>query len=343
MNRKSFQQCLSLLSLMTVALLTLQAQPVTLQYAPQDGQIFEVVERFTRVPEAAPDEVHVRERTSRVEVAAYSAPDPNATTTTPDSTAEAVPASTAFSNKVTIVSQSLMRGENVIVSPVHAALPKLELTYHLDANGKLLRIDGYESLGQAMAASLPDKLADTLVKLVNPDTLRYQDTASYQEIYGLFTDGSITPVVNAVSAASHALPLGGSLPLYEVLNISPDPEDPTGKIRVTRRFNSDAAALAEATVGLDEAAILATKGTLPAMPAETYASASVEGSELVIVQVSGVLVESRVWALQTEWTLPTPDDAPDDATPKTHRIEEGTRFTVTPVEVPDDATADTQP
>lgn len=338
MNRKSLKQWLSLTFLLTAALLTLQAQSVDLRYAPQDGAMFDVVETATHVTTVSGTDpvTDVRQRKSLVTVAAVSVPNPETVITTPGLTVEVVPDSTAYSNQVAIVSQSLTRNGDAIVSPVHAALRGLELTYHLDADGKLLAIAGYDGLGDAIAASLPDKLADTLVKLVNSDTLRYQDRASYEEVHGPFTEGSVTPVVNAVSAASQALPHGGSVPLYAVSTIAIVDED---KIRVSRAFNSDAAALAGQFDGLDEDAILATKGTLEQMLPETYASASVSGSEVVLVQVNGALVESRTFSLTSEWTL----EASAGEMPVTHQIAEAREFTATPVAVQDAPTATPEP
>ena len=77
MNRRSFKQWLSLPCLWTVALLTVQAQPVELEYAPDDGAVFNVVETVTRVTsvtgaDPAVDPVtDVRMRESVVTIAAY--------------------------------------------------------------------------------------------------------------------------------------------------------------------------------------------------------------------------------------------------------------------------------
>lgn len=338
MNRKSTKKWLSLSFLLTAALLTLEAQSVNLQYAPQDGAMFDVVETVTHITTAsgAAPVTDVRQRKSLVTVAAVSAPNPDAVTATPGLTIEMVPDSKAFSNLVTIISQSLTRNGDVIVSPVDVALGGLEFTYHLDADGKLLAIAGYERLGEAMAASLPDQLASTVVKLVNSDTLLYQDRVKYDEVYGPFTKGSVTPVVNSVSAASQALPRGGSVPLYAVSTVETVDDD---EIRVSRVFNSDVAALATQFDGLDEDAILTTKGTLAPMLPETYASASVSGSEVVVVQVNGVLVESRIFSLTSEWTL----QASAGKMPVTHKITEVREFTTTPVVVPKASTAISEP
>ena len=343
MKQRSFKQLLSLPLVLTATLLTLQAQSVELQYAPTDGAVFNVVETVTRVatPSEADPVTDVRQRESVVTIAAATAPDPNTSTTTPESTDETVPDSTAFSNSVLINSQSLKRNDDVVASPMHAALSGLDLTYHLDANGKLLEIAGYEKLGDSISAALPDKLAGTLLKLVNPDTLLHQDKASYEEVYGPFTTGSITPVANAVSAAIQALPYEGSVVLYTVETIESLATE--GKVRVSRTFNTDAAALATQFDGLEEATILATQGTLTATLPTTYASASVSGSETVLVQVSGALVESRTYELDSEWTL----QAPAGTTPATHRVKDTKQFTVTAVPVSadatDDATTSTEP
>lgn len=341
MNRRSFERWLSLPCLWAAALLTVQAQPVGLQYAPQDGAVFNVVETVTRVTTPPGDDpvivTDVRKRESVVTVAAVAVPDGDTVLPTPDLTGDVIPDSTAFSNKVTIDSQSLTRNGDVVASPLHAVLGGLELTYHLDAQGNLLEIAGYDGVRDAMTAKLPDKLAATLLKLVNHDTLRHQDRASYEEVHGPFTAGSVTPVVNEVSAASHALPSEGSVVLFAVSTIESLPDE--GKVRLTRTFNSDAAALAMQFDGLEEATVLEAQGMLASMLPETYASATVSGSEEVVVQTSGALVESRSLALVAEWTL----EAPEGTTPETHRVEETRQFMASAVEMPPDPTMDAQP
>ena len=343
MNRRSSKQWLSLPCLWALTLLTAQAQPVELEYAPQDGAVFNVVETVTRVTsvtgaDPAIDPVtDVRMRESVVTVAAAAVPDPETVITTPGLTVDVVPDSTAFSNKVTIQSQSLTRNDNAVASPLHAALSGLELTYHLDDQGNLLEIAGYEGVRDAMTAKLPDKLAATLLKLVNHETLRHQDRASYEEVHGPFTEGSVTPVVNEVSAAVHALPSEGSVVLYAVSTIESLADE--GKIRITRAFNSDAAALAMQFNGLEEATILEAQGMLASTLPETYASATVSGSEQVLVQTSGALVESRTLELVAEWTL----QAPEGTTPEMHKVEKTKQFTASAVEMPPDPTMVAQP
>ena len=341
MNRRSFKQWLSLPCLWSVALLTVQAQSVELGYSPQDGAVFNVVETVTRTTTPPGDDAvpvrDERKRESVVTVAAVAVPDPDTVITTPGLTVDVIPDSTAFSNKVTIESQSLTRNGAVVASPLHAVLGGLELTYHVDAQGNLLEIAGYEGVRDAMTAKLPDKLAATLLKLVNPETLRHQDRASYEEVYGPFTEGSVTPVDNEVSAASHALPSEGSVVLFAVTEITSDPDE--GTITLERKFNSDAAALAMEIDDLDEATILEAQGMLASTLPETYASASVSGSETVVVQTSGALVESRTLTLVAEWTL----QAPEGTTPDTHKVEETKHFMATAVEMPPDPAMVAQP
>ncbi len=343
MNRRSFKQWLSLPCLWTVALLTVQAQPVELEYAPDDGAVFNVVETVTRVTsvtgaDPAVDPVtDVRMRESVVTIAAYVDPHSEGQPAHDHHDHAVVPESTAFSNNVAIMSQTLTRDGAVIASPLHAALSGLELTHHVDAAGNLLAIAGYEGVRDAMTAKLPDKLAATLLKLVNHETLRHQDRASYEEVHGPFTEGSVTPVANEVSAASHALPSEGSVVLYAVTTIAAVPDE--DKIRLTRTFNSDAAALAMQFDGLEEATILEAQGMLAQTLPETYASATVSGSEEVLVQTSGALVESCTLMLVAEWTL----QAPEGATAETHKVEETREFTASAVEMPAEAMTAAQP
>ncbi|MYB50897.1 MAG: hypothetical protein F4X77_01670 [Acidobacteriia bacterium] len=111
------------------------------------------------------------------------------------------------------------------------------------------------------------------------------------------------------------------------------------QIRLTRTFNSDAAALAMEFDGLEEATILEAKGMLASTLPETYASATVSGSEEVLVQTSGALVESRTLMLVAEWTL----QAPEGATAETHKVEETREFTASAVEMPAEAMTAAQP
>ena len=330
MNRKPVRKWIFLAPVLTAALLTLQAQSVDLQYAPEDGASFEVVETVTHSQSHAGGQpvTDVRQRRSLVTVAAVPVPMPGEEVATADAPDEAVPDGTAFSNRVTIVSQRLTRNEDAIISPVHAALAGLELAYHLDANGKLLAIAGYEGFDAAMAARLPDKFASTLARLVDPGALRHRDEASYREVYGPFTEGSITPVASALSTTNQALPAGGSLPLFAVSGIEAASE---GMIVVRRAFSSDAVALAAQFEGVDAAAILATQGEIAAMLPESCTSASISGSEEVRVQVSGALVEFRSHSLSYAWT----DKAPAGQVPVTHQVTEKREFAATRRPSPD--------
>lgn len=330
MNRRTFRQGLSLLCLLTVALLAAQAQPVALTYSPADGAVFDVVEKATRVTSVTGEAsvTDERKRESRVTVAAAAAPGPNEVAP--------VPAPPPFSNTVAIVSQSVTRNGQAVTSPLHWALSGLALTYDLAADGSLLGISGYEGLGEAMAQRLPDKLAATLLKLVSSDSLLQQDRASYEEVHGPFVGASLTPAVNQVSAAVHALPSEGTVVVYAVTTIEALADS---AIQITRTFNSDAAALAAKFDGLEEATISAARGTLTSMLPATYASASVSGDEAVIVATSGALVESRTFEWRSEWT-PTVSEG---ETPRVHVVEERKEFAATDVTPPADPMMAAQP
>lgn len=289
MNRIFVTRWLNMPSLLAGALLTLQADPIALQYSPSPDAAFDIRERVTRVTTASGEDpvTDVRERNSRLVIA--------------------TPSDTSYANTVTIVSQTLMRNGNPIVSPVYAAMAGLTLTYELDLDGRLVEITGYEQLKDAMSAKLPEKLAGTLLKLLNYDSLRSKDRSSYNEVHDQYAGASIELVTDRASVASHALPYDGSVPLYAASTI--EYTDDSTMIRVTRTYNSDAAALAAQFETITEEDLTTLRGTLMQVLPENYESASVSGTEETLVHISGPLVHSRTVNLAYSFTLTPPAGA----------------------------------
>ncbi len=285
MNRRFVKRWLFFPCLLTGAFPTLQAQPISLEYSLTDGTAFDITEKVTQVTTAtgADPVTDVRERKSRLTVKGTE---------------------TGYANAVTVASQTLTRNGNAVVSPVHAAMAGLTLTYAVDPDGKLVEITGYDQLKDAMAAKLPEKLVGTLLKLLNYDTLRRQDSDSYNEIYGDYAGASIEIVADKASVASHALPYEGSVPLYAMSTTERISDDTM--IGVSRTYNSDAAALAAQFETVTEESLMALSGTLmPVLPAN-HESVSVSGTETTQVHISGALVASRIVNLEYTFTLTAP-------------------------------------
>ena len=185
----------------------------------------------------------------------------------------------------------------------------LTLTYELDSAGRLVDITGYDQLTDAMSAKLPDKLASTLLKLLSYDSRRSKDRNSYNEVHGEYAGASVELVTNQPSLASHALPHEGSVPLYAVSTI--ERTDDNTMIRVTRTYNSDAAALAEQFESIAEVDLMALTGTPMSVLPENCESATVSGTEETLVHINGPLVSSRTVSLDYSFTLtPQAGDSP---------------------------------
>ena len=82
-------------------------------------------------------------------------------------------------------------------------------------------------------------------------------------------------------------------------------------IRVTRTYNSDAAALAEQFESIAEADLVALTGTPMSVLPENCESATVSRTEEALVHINGPLVSSRTVSLDYSFTLtPQAGDSP---------------------------------
>ena len=259
--------------LLTAGSLALQAQTVQIQYAPPPGTPIGVQETVTRVTTEAGGapvtDVRVRQGAMIP-----------------------VPMETGYANGFLVASSTLSRNGNAIVSPVLASMTGLTLSYVTDPAGRLVDIRGYEQLSAAMSQLLPEKLATTLSSLLSVDLLKQRDMAAYNEVHGPYAGGSIQLGAEQISVAAHELPHGGTLPLFAVTSAGPGDDGTT--VQIGRTFNSDANALAAQFESVTAEALtgLTAAMTFPDLQ-EQYASATVSGSEQVVVQVNGALVSLR--------------------------------------------------
>ncbi len=257
-----------------------EASPVEVEYAPEDGAVYDITERTTRISTVggADPVTDVRERVSELVIAM---------------------GEDGYMNRVTIASESLSRNGNAIPSPLFPALAGLELVYEVASDGSLTAITGHEGLTAAIASIFPDKLAGTLDALLNHDALRQQDAGRYGEVHGPYIGASVTLVENEASVALQVLPSGGSMPVYTLTTITQDDE---GTLTVQRVHSSDAEVLAEGVEKVTEDDLLALSGDLEVDLPTAHASAAVGGMEETTVEASGALVTSRIVQMRYEHT-----------------------------------------
>lgn len=298
-----------------------QDQTVQLTYAPEDGAVYEIADRTTRVSMSGDADAvtDVRQRNSQLTVAK---------------------GEDGFMNRVMIAWQSLSRNGSAIPSPLYPALVGLELVYELDAEGALTAITGHDGIKGRMAEIFPGKLAGTLDSLLNYEALRQQDAQRYNEIHGPYAGAMVTLVENDPSVASHQLPSGGSLPVYTLTTISHD----EGMLVVRRMHSSDAKGLAESAQSdsVTEESLLALAGDLMAELPAAHASAAIIGEEETTVEVSGALVTSQTVRMRYEHS----PRRPPGIAPVTNSTEVTTEFTANrlpPDETGPEATPAEQP
>ena len=256
-----------------------EPSPVEVEYSPEDGAVYDITERTTRISTVGGDDpvTDVRERVSELVIAM---------------------GEDGYMNRVKIASESLSRNGNAIPSPLFPALAGLELVYEVASDGSLTAITGHEGLTAAIASIFPEKLAGTLDALLNHEALRQQDAGRYSEVHGPYIGASVTLVENEASAALQVLPSGGSMPVYTLTTITED----EGTLTVKRMHSSDAEVLAEGVETVTEDDLLALSGDMETDLPVAHASAAVGGMEETTVEASGALVTSRIVQMRYEHT-----------------------------------------
>lgn len=288
----------------------LVAEPVALQYAPANGSTFLVTERLERQTSVDDREpvTDARARVSRLRIRE---------------------SGSGYENEFTVLSQTMARNGHPVASPVFAAMSELDLVQTLDGSGRLVRVDGYERLRSAMSSTLPDQLARTLAPMVNADSLRLQDEAEYQRVYGEVT-GSTFEIGKPVSKAGmHPLPFAGRVPLHSV-SVLERSDDGSGRLRLTSRCHSDPDALASEFESISAEDLLANAAELQAFLPEDHATATVQGTVVTLIDLDGVLIAEQQWSL--DYTLGVNEP---EGRSRTYQIRETRSFSAQPIPAPD--------
>ena len=288
----------------------LGGETVRLEYGPRDGAVYEVAERFQRVTSFTDRQpvTDVRNRKTRVRVARTDV---------------------GYANSVQVLAVDLARDGRSVASPVFSAMEGLTLTYHLTPAGELSRIAGYGELADAIRSRMPGPLARTLAGSVRPDSMRQQEESAYRMVYGHLAGSELTLGVARASASGHALPYGGATPLYSVDVLTRDERD--GRLRLVRRLNTDAAALASQFDTIDEAALTGATGWIRPIVPDNQTSISVEGSEETVVDPDGLLVASQRSTLRYAFSL-----RGQDGDPVPFRIRDTREFTAVRIDGPEE-------
>ncbi len=251
------------------------AEPVRVRYAPDDGEAFvnaSIVTRTAAIGEKEP-KTDVSRTKSRI---------------------VAHRTENGFANAVTVLSAGFEHEGHPIASPLFAAMVDLELTYRLDADGKLLEITGYEKLADALKTKFPPALSQAMAPLLNYRSIRLRDEAQHRERYEEFIGKTFTPGTAQASARAYALPYGGTIPLYVITEVSELKSCGRRQCLELRQiYGADAEKLAAAHGRIDAGALrAAAKDVRAALPAN-YTRASVEGSSETVLEPETLFIVSR--------------------------------------------------
>ncbi len=120
---------------------------------------------------------------------------------------------------------------------------------------------------------------------------------AYSCVHGALPDTSAEIGTPIRSAETHALPYGGSLPLYAVDVLERQPDE-AGTAKLTRRNRSDAAALADDFEAIAGADLLTVAGGLLATVPEGQSDTRVQGSIETLLDAAGLLAASQTTTLE---------------------------------------------
>ncbi len=177
-----------------------------------------------------------------------------------------------------ILSNSLKRDGHTIASPMIDAMSGVELTYSIDAEGKVIEIAGYDGILENLKSKFPPQLMQSFGPLFNAESLRKSDMAEWRDRVEQFASRTVR--IGEAWTAKENVPLagGGSLVAHSATLFAGWTECPGGPcLRVRFFFDSDAAKLAERVNQVAEGAL----EPAAASSDSSKASLSGEGERLV--------------------------------------------------------------
>ncbi len=276
----------------SVAAVIIGAEPVKVRYAPADGETFVVASTVTRtstIGEKGP-KTDVSKTKSRI---------------------VAHRTDEGFENAVTVLSARFEHEGHAIGSPLFTAMADLELTYRLDADGRLLAVTGYEKLADALKAKFPPAISQAMAPLLNYRSIRLRDEAEYRERYEEFIGKTFTPGAARASTKAYALPYGGTIPVYVITKVgSLKSYGRRRRLELQQTYSSDAEMLAASRGTFDEGALPAAANNVTAALPGNYTTASVDGSGEIVIEPDTLFVVSRNSSTDIELEISQPVKGP---------------------------------
>lgn len=264
------------------------AEPVEVLYAPADGETFVAASTVTRTTAIGGKEAKTDVSRKKSRVAVHRTEE-------------------GFENAVTVLSSRFEHEGHPIASPLFAAMEDLELTYRLDADGRLLGVTGYEKLADALKAKFPPAVSQAMAPLLDYRSVRLRDEAQYRQRHEEFLGRRFTPGAVQASAKAYALPYGGTIPLYVVTETR---RQDGGRLELRQTFGSDAEKLAAAHAAVDADDLRAAAKNIEAAPPKRYAAASVEGAGETVLEPDTLFIVSRNSSADIELEILQPPKEP---------------------------------
>ena len=219
-----------------------------------------------------------------------------------------------------IHSNSLTRDGYTVASPMIDAMAGVNLTYSIDAEGKVTGIEGYDGILENLKSKFPPQLMQTFGPLFNAESLRKGDLAEWKGRIEQFAGRTVRIGEAWTSKENVPLPGGGRVEAHTATLFAGWKECPEGPCLQIRFFyDSDPAELFKR---VNEAAEGALKEPPAASPASTKGSISGEGERLVNPKTLRIASEKTTRTLNAE--------VPTQGTATAVKVMETNEYTVDP-------------
>ena len=267
-------------ALLSIAAL-LSAEEVTFRFAPPDGFTETVVIRRARsVTRGATVQTDVSE--TRFRWTAHKK-------------------ESGYSVERDILSNSLTRDGYTVASPMIDAMAGVNLTYSIDAEGKVTGIEGYDGILENLKSTFPPQLMQTFGPLFNAESLRKRDLAEWNDRVERFAGRTVRIGEAWTSKENVPLPGGGRVEVHTATLFAGLEECSGGPCLQVRFFyDSDAAKLVER---VNQVAKGALKEPPAAPAASSNGSISGQGERLVNPKTLRIASEKTTRTLNAE--IPT--------------------------------------
>lgn len=206
-----------------------------------------------------------------------------------------------------IVNNRMTRNGSEIQSPMNMLLSEVDVLFHIDAEGEVTKVDGFDKIPELFKERFPAPVFGAFAPMINIRSLENQQVDRWKERHRPFIGKNSKLGGHIIQADLVTLPRGGSLLVYSVYQLETRTQyQGREALKVKLSFSSDASSLAE-ELGIESEALEASAGELSATGEGT-----ISGSGTILVDDASLEVFSVDTTKRTQTTVAVPgQDMPE--------------------------------